>query len=267
LSASRLGRGRKALLLLLSFAMSGAYFVSSIGHSLPFFRYNTQPAQYFGQTETGPASPQTSLPVSLDDKLRQAGLKRGDPVFIRIFKKEYLLELWMRQAGENKFKLFARYPVCAMSGKLGPKIVQGDNQAPEGFYAVGLRHFNPHSRYHLSFNIGYPNAYDRSHGRTGDFIMVHGNCVSAGCFAMTDPYIEEIYGLAEAALKQGQPFFRVHIFPFRLTEENLAPHALSPWLEFWQMLKPGYDFFEQHKIPPDMIVRDKAYQFSGESAP
>jgi murein L,D-transpeptidase YafK len=201
-------------------------------------------------------------PSTLSEKLRQAGLKFGDPVFIRIFKEEFLLELWLRPTGEERFKLFAGYPVCAISGELGPKLVQGDNQAPEGFYAAGLRHFNPHSRFHLSFNIGYPNAYDRSHGRTGEFIMVHGNCVSAGCFAMTDTYIEEIYGLAEAALKKGQPFFRIHIFPFRMTAANLNSHASSSWLEFWRMLKPGYDYFETRQIPPDIIVRDKTYLLS-----
>ena len=227
------------------------------------------------------------LQLPLQQRLELQGVRKGAPVFIRIFKEEGILELWMRPdsaalnpasgaAGweatgpnnriQQEFKLFAVYPICAMSGTLGPKLEQGDMQAPEGFYAVGLRHFNPNSRFHLSFNIGYPNSYDRAHGRTGDFIMVHGNCVSAGCFAMTDRYIEEIYGLAEAALLSGQPFFRVHIFPFRLEEGNLKRHSASNWLDFWQMLKPGYDYFEKYKIPPDMVVRDKAYVLSEENS-
>ncbi|MDL2306581.1 murein L,D-transpeptidase [Desulfovibrio sp. OttesenSCG-928-C06] len=246
------------------------------------------------------------LTLPLQERLEARGVTKGDSVFIRIFKEEGVLELWMRphrqanacpatdaagqpddttatnttgqtgitpataptgqsSASSAEFRLFAVYPICAMSGTLGPKLKQGDKQAPEGFYAVGLRQFNPNSRFHLSFNIGYPNSYDRAHGRTGDFIMVHGNCVSAGCFAMTDRYIEEIYGLAEAALLSGQPFFRIHIFPFRLDRENLERHADSVWAEFWQMLKPGYDYFEQYKTPPDIIVRDKKYLLSGNS--
>lgn len=205
-----------------------------------------------------------ALRAPMAERLREAGFRAGDPVFMRIFKEERLLELWMQPAGspEAPFRLFAVYPICAMSGTLGPKLKQGDRQAPEGFYAVGLKQFNPHSRFHLSFNIGYPNSYDRSHGCTGDFIMVHGNCVSEGCFAMTDRFIEEIYGLAQDALRGGQPFFRIHIFPFRLNAENLRRHAASNWLSFWEMLRPGYDYFERHKLPPDIVVRNKAYALS-----
>ena len=202
----------------------------------------------------------------LPERLAARKLKPGDPIFIRIFKEEALLELWMQPDGNGPFNLFSTYPICAMSGELGPKLRQGDRQAPEGFYAVGLKQFNPHSRFHLSFNIGYPNAYDRGHGRTGNFIMVHGNCVSEGCFAMTDPYIEEIYGLGEQALKNGQPFFRVHVFPFRLSEQNLENHAGAAWLDFWRMLKPGYDYFEKHKTPPDIIVTGGAYVLSDKNA-
>lgn len=200
------------------------------------------------------------------DRLKAGGMKMGDPAFIRIFKEEMLLELWLAPDGtdgsDKEFKLFATYPICAMSGDLGPKVKQGDMQAPEGFYSVGLKALNPYSNYHLSFNLGYPNAYDRAHGRTGDYLMVHGNCVSAGCFAMTDLYITEIYKIVESALKSGQPFFRVHIFPFRLDEANLKRHADSRWAEFWRMLKPGYDYFEQHKTPPDIVVKNKQYVLS-----
>jgi murein L,D-transpeptidase YafK len=211
------------------------------------------------------------LPESLLKRLHAGGFEAGKPIFIRIFKQEAELELWIQKetlpretlSPAPQFGLFATYPICAVSGGLGPKLKQGDSQAPEGFYAVGPKQLNPGSRYHLAFNIGYPNSYDRAHGCTGGAIMVHGHCVSDGCFAMTNPVIEEIYGLAREALRRGQPFFRVHIFPFRLTEANLAARAGSPWASFWNMLQEGYAYFERYKIPPDMLVRDKLYVISG----
>ena len=123
---------------------------------------------------------------------------------------------------------------------------------------------NPQSSYHLSFNLGYPNAFDRAHGRTGSFLMVHGNRVSIGCFAMTDARIEEIYTLADAALRNGQPYFRVHCFPFRMTAKrlmNLTKHE-EKWRSFWQNLKEGYDHFEQTRLPPNVTVKDKHYHFT-----
>ena len=181
--------------------------------------------------------------------------------FIRIFKAESELELWTRGEGEYEYTLTKTYPICAWSGRLGPKVKQGDRQAPEGFYWVDKSRLNPNSQFHLSFNLGYPNAYDRAHGRTGDFLMVHGNCVSWGCYAMTDDGIEEIYGAIETSLNGGQPFVRVHVFPFRMTEENMAAHAGSEWSDFWANLKEGYDAFEGMGVPPDTIVRDKRYAF------
>jgi murein L,D-transpeptidase YafK len=120
---------------------------------------------------------------------------------------------------------------------------------------------NPWSQFHLSFDLGYPNAYDRAHGRTGGYLMVHGNCVSIGCYAMTDPFIEEIYTLVEAALRDGQPYFRVHVFPFRMTEANLERHQESEWFEFWQNLKEGHDWFERTGTPPDVKVQSRKYVF------
>lgn len=193
----------------------------------------------------------------LEKELQAKGLSLGSPVFIRIFKETRELEVWL-QKGE-KFSHFKTYQIAAMSGRLGPKEQEGDNQAPEGFYFVPSRQMNPQSRFHLSFNIGYPNSYDQAHGRTGSALMVHGNRVSIGCYAMTDYYIEEIYTLCAAALENGQPFFRVHSFPFRLTEGNLAKHKTKQWHSFWQNLKPGYDYFEKHRTPPNVIVREKEY--------
>ncbi len=193
-------------------------------------------------------------------------LKWGAPVFIRIFKASRELEVWIKDG--DRYRLFHTYPVCTWGwGSLGPKLRQGDGQAPEGFYFVTPGRMNPYSRYHLAFNLGYPNAYDRAHGRTGSALMVHGDCVSIGCYAMTDRGIEEIYTLADAALRGGQPFFRVHVFPFRMTRENMERRRRSKWLPFWGNLREGYDFFETNgHLPPDVEVENGRYRF-GPSGP
>ena len=193
----------------------------------------------------------------IDGDLAKKGLSFGSAVYIRIFKEEAALEVWLRHGAQ--YDLFKTYPICAESGTLGPKEREGDEQSPEGFYGVTASKLNPRSNYHLSFDIGYPNAYDRSLGRTGSLIMVHGNCVSIGCFAMTDPGIEEIYLLAQAALERGQQSFPVHVFPFRMTEENMRRHAPSRWASFWSDLKAGYDAFEAKHVPPDVDVRGGHY--------
>ena len=178
------------------------------------------------------------LKPTLEKKLADKSLKFGSPVFIRIFKKTNELELWVKKS--EKYKLYETYKICYYSGDLGSKLKQGDCQSPEGFYYVTPGRLNPFSTFHLSMNIGYPNSYDRYHKRTGSAIMIHGDCVSIGCYAMTDPKIEEIYTLADAAFRNGQPFFRVHIFPFRLNDEELARHERSKWFEFWDNLSEGY---------------------------
>lgn len=196
---------------------------------------------------------------SLIHELNRGGLSYGEPVFLRIFKEEKELELWIKD--KKKFKLFRTYTIAAMSGHLGPKLKEGDRQAPEGFYYVTPSRMNPNSRFHLSFNLGYPNSYDRAHERTGSALMVHGNQVSIGCFAMTDPMIEEIYCIADAALRNGQKYFRVHCFPFRMTIENMKNHSESEWINFWVELKKGYDWFEKYKRPPNVEVQSKKYVF------
>ena len=168
----------------------------------------------------------------LSSNLQKKGLKLGFPVFIRIFKESKELELWLQKG--SKFELFKIYPIHTFSGDLGPKLKEGDHQAPEGFYYVPPSRMNPNSRFHLSFNLGYPNRYDRAHGRTGSALMLHGSTVSIGCFAMTDPLIEEIYTLTAAAVRGGQKFFRVHTFPFRMTERNMTRHRDSKWMPFWK---------------------------------
>ncbi|WP_341407682.1 L,D-transpeptidase family protein [Luteolibacter soli] len=200
---------------------------------------------------------------ALEKALADKGLHFGDPVFLRAFKEEGQVELWVRNRGTKKYEHFRTWDVAAQSGKPGPKLAEGDGQVPEGFYFVGPTAMKPDSTFHLAFNIGYPNAYDQHHGRTGSFIMIHGNCVSIGCLAMTDPKIEEIYTLCDAALKNGQPYFRVNLFPFRMTDERLAREAYNPWFDFWTNLKEGYDRFEHSHVPPEAEVNEKSgrYEF------
>lgn len=197
------------------------------------------------------------MDVKLEERLALLSAKVGDPVFIRIFKEESLLEVWIRSGAE--YQHLKDYYICAYSGTLGPKLQEGDRQAPEGFYKVKKHQLNPNSQYHLSFNLGFPNAYDRAHGRIGSYLMIHGNCVSDGCYAMTDEKIEEIYALVEGALQNGQRYVQVHAFPFRMTDENMALYAESEWYDFWTNLKEGYEYFELEKLPPHIQVEDKQY--------
>jgi len=185
-------------------------------------------------------------------------MKESAPILVRIFKEESELEVW-KQKDDGHYHHFKTYPICNWSGKLGPKKQQGDKQAPEGFYRVSERLMNPNSNFHLAFNLGYPNSYDRANGRTGDFLMVHGDCKSAGCYAMTDALIEEIYALAREAFKGGQEAFTVQALPFRMTDENMRRHAKDPSYPFWQTLKVGYDHFEYSRQEPKVAVCNKQY--------
>ena len=208
------------------------------------------------QTELAPHM----RPLSKDTMmlLGKKGMDTNAPLFVRIFKEESELEVW-KQRPDGHFYHFKTYPICNWSGDLGPKKVQGDKQAPEGFYAISRDQMNPNSQFHLAFNIGYPNAYDRAHGRSGNFLMVHGKCKSAGCYAMTDALIEEIYALAREAFIGGADGFQVHAFPFRLTEANLARHRAHTDYAFWQTLKEGYDYFETTRAPPTVAVCSRKY--------
>jgi murein L,D-transpeptidase YafK len=196
----------------------------------------------------------------LERDFHALGLRYGAALFIRIVKAERELELWV-EAGD-RYVLFRSYPICSYSGDLGPKLRQGDGQAPEGFYSVALGQLNPASRFHLSFNLGYPNAYDRAHGRTGQYLMVHGNCVSIGCYAMGDAAIEEIYTLVEAALGGGQRAVPVHVFPFRMGDARRAEIEASTWREFWENLREGWTAFERDGRPPAVGVSGKRYTFA-----
>jgi murein L,D-transpeptidase YafK len=207
-----------------------------------------------------PTIPPAEQPLTKQtlDLLGKKGMDPGAPLFVRIFKEDSELEVW-KARDDGRYYHFKTYPICNWSGDLGPKQKQGDKQAPEGFYNVSAGQMNPHSQFHLAFNLGYPNAFDRSHGRTGDFLMVHGKCKSAGCYAMTDALIEEIYALARESFKAGQTSIPVHAYPFRMTTANLVRHKKHPAMPFWQSLKPGYDHFETHRVPPSVAVCERRY--------
>jgi murein L,D-transpeptidase YafK len=190
--------------------------------------------------------------------LGKKGMSVNSPVFVRIFKEESELEIW-KLRDDGRFYHFKTYPICHWSGDLGPKVRQGDMQAPEGFYTIQQYQMNPNSQYHLAFNIGYPNAFDRANKRDGDFLMVHGKCKSAGCYAMTDGLIEEIYALAREGFIGGEDSFQVHAMPFRMTDANMARYTTNPNYKFWQTLKEGYDFFETYRVPPAVGVCERKY--------
>lgn len=194
--------------------------------------------------------------------LLTAGFRIGDPSFIRIFKAESRLELWMAHGGENTpFALFRTYDICKFSGDLGPKLAEGDHQSPEGFYQIGASQMNPNSRHHLSFNLAFPNAYDQALARTGTYLMVHGGCSSVGCYAVTDEKVDEIYAIVEAAHRRGQSEVSVHIFPFVMNDEAMATYGGHRWIGFWENLKTGYDLFEKNKVPPMVGVCEINYVF------
>ena len=175
----------------------------------------------------------------------------GKPVFIRIIKEDRDLELWVQES-DKSWQILKSYHIFGMSGELGPKTAEGDEQAPEGFYRVYPRSMNPRSKFHLSFNIGYPNAYDRKLGRTGSFIMVHGDILSIGCFAMTDARIEEIYTMVNEAFKTGTQYVPVQVYPFRMTDERMLKEQESEHFDFWQHLLPGWQHTETSCSPyPD----------------
>ena len=198
------------------------------------------------------------LPAETQVLLAKKGMTQEAPILVRIFKEESQLEIW-KEKPDGRFHHFKTYPICTWSGDLGPKVKEGDKQAPEGFYTVTAGQMNPNSQFHLSFNLGYPNDYDKANGRTGSALMVHGDCRSAGCFAMTDALIEEIYALAREAFSAGQTRFHVHAFPFRMTEENMKRHRDNRWYSFWKTLKVGYDDFEVSRMPPKVAVCSRQY--------
>ena len=196
--------------------------------------------------------------------LGQKGMPRESPLLVRIFKEELELEVW-KQDTTGRFEFLKVYPICRWSGELGPKVREGDRQAPEGFYTITPALMNPNSNYYLAINTGFPNAYDRANGRSGAFLMIHGDCSSRGCYAMTDEQIGEIYSLARESFLGGQQSFQIQAYPFRMTASNLARHRTNPNMPFWRMIKEGNDHFEVTHMEPKVDVCDRHYVFDAQS--
>ena len=201
------------------------------------------------------------LSSTIKGQMRNIGSSPSEAMLIRLFKEESILEVWKRKAN-GTYKLLKSYEICTWSGTLGPKFKEGDRQAPEGFYTVTPGLMNPKSSYYLSFNTGFPNKFDRAHGRTGSDLMVHGDCSSRGCYAMTDEQIGEIYALGRDAFRGGQRSFQLQLYPFRMSVKNLARHRNSPHMDFWRNIKIGYDAFEISKTVPNWDVCEGRYIFN-----
>ncbi|GGF66484.1 hypothetical protein GCM10007301_27750 [Azorhizobium oxalatiphilum] len=206
-----------------------------------------------------PLSPQM---VSL---ISEKEMAPKSPILIRVFKEEAELEVWKTKT-DGSYALLKTYPICRWSGELGPKVKIGDRQAPEGFYQITPGLMNPNSSYYLSINTGFPNAFDKSYGRTGEFLMIHGDCSSAGCYAMTDEQIAEIYALARESFSGGQRSFQIQAMPFHMTAENMARHRNNPNMPFWRNLKQGYDHFEVTRQEPKVDVCGRQYVFDAQPA-
>jgi murein L,D-transpeptidase YafK len=213
-----------------------------------------------------PAKATKPLPPELLSLLRQKKMPINSPILVRVFKEEAELEVW-KQDTTGRFQILKTYPICRWSGDLGPKLWEGDRQTPEGFYRVTPELMNPHSNYYLSINIGFPNGFDKANNRDGSLLMIHGDCWSSGCYAMTDEQISEIYSLARDSFLGAQPSFQVQAYPFRLTPANLARHRNSPNLAFWKMLKIGSDHFETTHLEPRINVCNRRYVFDVQRPP
>tara|TARA_R110002020_G_scaffold3766_24_gene16650 strand:+ start:2471 stop:3250 length:780 start_codon:yes stop_codon:yes gene_type:complete len=201
------------------------------------------------------------LPKPLLERLAAIGSSPAEPMMIRVYKESSELEVWKRTRS-GQYALLKTYPICKWSGTLGPKVKEGDYQSPEGFYDVTPALLNPKSSYHLAFNTGFPNKLDQALARTGSYLMIHGDCLSVGCYAMTDEGIKEIYALARETFRGGNSAFQLQLLPFRMTEDNFARHAASPHTAFWRNLKIGTDAFDQAKQPPAWDVCEQRYVFN-----
>jgi murein L,D-transpeptidase YafK len=195
--------------------------------------------------------------------LQQKNMPKDSPILIRVFKEESELEVW-KEDTTGLYQLLKVYPICRWSGELGPKKVEGDRQAPEGFYEITPGLMNPNSNYYLAINMGFPNAYDKANGYSGGFLMIHGDCSSRGCYAMTDEQIGEIYSLARESFLGGQKQFQIQAYPFRMTPVNLAKHRTNPNMPFWRMLKEGNDHFEVTHVEPKVDVCERHYVFDAQ---
>jgi murein L,D-transpeptidase YafK len=230
------------------------------------FAAGLTPAMCLGDNSNPlPAKATKELPPELLALLRQKKMPKYSPIILRVFKEEAELEVW-KQDTTGLFQILKTYPICRWSGDLGPKLQAGDRQTPEGFYTITPALMNPNSNYYLAINTGFPNSFDRANKRDGSLLMIHGDCSSRGCYAMTDEQISEIYSLARDSLL-GRPSFQVQAYPFRLTPANLARHRDSPSLAFWKMLKIGNDHFETTHLEPKVDVCNRLYVFDAQSPP
>ena len=205
--------------------------------------------------------PSTDITPKLAREIKAKGFREEDAVLVRIFKEESELEIWKKKPS-GQYALFKTYPICRWSGKLGPKRKIGDRQAPEGFYSVSVGQLNPRSKYYLSFNLGYPNRLESALGYQGEALMVHGACSSAGCFAMSDQGVAEIYAIALKSLRSGQREFQVQAYPFRMNARNMAEHQGDANMSFWRDLKVGYDSFERTRQQPSVAMCGGKYVFN-----
>jgi murein L,D-transpeptidase YafK len=235
---------------------------AALGAAFPLSGCNTDN----GVGDVLPMSEKAARPLSdkMVKNIQSKNMEMESPILVRLFKEESELEVW-KQDRSGRYALLKTYPICRWSGELGPKVREGDRQAPEGFYNITPGQMNPNSQYYLSFDLGYPNAYDRSYGRTGSQLMVHGDCSSRGCYSMTDEQISEIYALGRDAFFGGQKSFQVQAYPFRMTAQNLARHRNNPNLAFWKMLKKGNDHFEVSGLEPKVNVCEKHYVFDAQA--
>jgi len=199
--------------------------------------------------------------------LENAGIKDYNfQMFIRIFKHEKCVEIWVKKTSENGYTHLIDYDICSSSGDLGPKRKQGDAQVPEGVYYINR--FNPVSNFHLSLGLNYPNSSDlvrANANNPGGDIFIHGSCVTIGCVPLTDDKIMELYILAVEAKEHGQSQIPVHIFPFKMKEERfdafLEMDEYKNHQNFWNELKPVYLFFEEKKkVPIIRILSNGKYE-------
>jgi murein L,D-transpeptidase YafK len=223
----------------------------------------TAPAQTFVKEQKQYSRVKTAYQEKeqvVKQKLEKVGVTGTYEIFIRAFKSEKILEVWVKAKGQTLFVHLCDYAICSSSGDLGPKRKQGDCQTPEGFYHIDR--FNPASNFYLSLGVSYPNSSDKILGNKGNLggdIFIHGNCVTIGCIPLTDDIIKELYILAVEAKSNGQAKIPVHIFPFRMSEENMTDYGLrySENKDFWENLQEGYNFFEKNKSLPSVTVDTK----------
>ena len=206
-------------------------------------------------------NPNRELPAKILTLMKAKGIRKNSPIMMRLFKNEHVLEIW-KQKDNGRYDMIANYNICAWSGTLGPKVKQGDRQAPEGYYTIRPYQMNPNSKYFLAINTGFPNAYDRANGRSGADLMIHGACSSSGCYSMTDANVQEIFAFARDAFAGGQKEFMLEALPFRMTATNMAQYQSHPSYKFWQMIKEGYDYIELTHTPPKVDFCEKKYVFN-----